>query len=186
MVLAIALMIAPRAAPAVTLAGIDIPETYQIDGKTLVLNGYALRTLTLLRVKIYVAALYMPQKTYDAQGVMASPGPKVVVVHYLHSGTKDQVESRYREGEAENCGNGGCDASLEADFERLVKTAPAIEAGDTATFVVTDKTLRIAFNNRPLEQFGRAALGNLVLASFIGPHPPSTEFRASLLGLMKP
>ena len=179
------LALAPRAG-AVDLAGVHIPETFQIDGRTLVLNGYGLRTLTFLRVKIYVAALYLPERTYDPQAIMTSAGPKVVVLRYLHGGSKQQVQSRFREGEQENCGDGRCDASLEADFERLVAAAPAVEPGDTTTFVVTDKSLRVSFNGRPLEQFGRGALGNLILAGFIGPHPPSQEFRASLLGLMRP
>src|SRR4051794_11205974 len=100
--------IAPASAM-VQFAGVSIPETYQIDGRTLVLNGYGLRAVTFLKIKAYVAALYLPQKSFDPEAIFASPGPKVVVVHYLHSGSKSQVESRYREGEMENCGDGSCD-----------------------------------------------------------------------------
>ena len=171
---------------AAQIAGVEIPETYQIDGQTLVLNGYALRTLTFLHIKIYVAGLYLSQRTNDPQAILASRAPKVVVVHYIHGGTKEQVEGRYREGEMENCGNGGCDKSLEADFERLVAAAPAVEPGDRTEFVVTEKGLRVSFNGRPLEHFGQWALGNLILTGFIGPHAPSPEFRGYLLGLLKP
>jgi hypothetical protein len=175
-----------RDAEASQIAGVDIPDTYQIDGQTLVLNGSALRTLTFLHIKIYVAALYVPQKTNDPQAILASRGPKVVVVHYIHGGSKEQVESRYREGEMENCGDGGCDKALEADFERLVAAAPAVQPGDSTAFVVTDKGLRVSFNGRPLEHYGQPALGNLILSGFIGAHPPSPEFRAYMLGLLKP
>jgi hypothetical protein len=174
-----------RHVKAAQMSGVEIPDTYQIDGRTLVLNGYGLRTFTFLHIKIYVAALYLPQKTSDPQAILTSPGPKLVIVRYIHSGSKDQVQSRYREGEMENCGDGGCDKALEGDFERLVNAAPAVEPGDSTAFVVTDKSLRVSFNGRPLEQYGRGALGNLILAGFIGVHPPSPELRASLLGLVK-
>ncbi len=175
-----------REAQAAQLAGIEIPDTYRVDGQTLVLNGYALRTLTFLHVKIYVAALYLPRPSNDPQAILASAGPKVVVVHYIHGGSKGQVESRYREGEQENCGDGRCDKALEVDFERLVGAAPAVEPGDSTTFIVTDKSLLVSFNGRPLENFGQAALGNLILTGFIGPHAPSEEFRGKLLGLLPP
>jgi Chalcone isomerase-like len=175
-----------RPAVAASIAGVDVPESYHVDGHSLVLNGYGLRTLTFLRIKIYVAALYLPRKAYDPQAIMASAGPTVVVVHYLHSGTQEQVQSRYREGEQENCGDGSCDPSLRADFERLLSVVPPVEPGDTTDFVVTEKSLRISFNGRPLEEFGRGALGRIILAGFIGPHPPTQDLRASLLGLMTP
>lgn len=163
-----------------------MPETYQVDGHSLVLNGYGLRTLTFLHIKIYVAALYLPRKTDDPNAILASPGPKVVVVHYLHHGSQEQVQARYREGEQENCGDGGCDISLQGDFERLLNAVPPVEPGDTTDFVVTEKSLRISFNRRPLEPFGRGTLGNLILAGFIGNRSPTPELRAGLLGLMTP
>jgi len=173
-------------AAAASVAGVDVPETYQVDGRTLVLNGYGLRTLTFLHIKIYVAALYLPRKTDDPKAILASPGPKVVVVHYLHHGSQEQVQARYREGEQENCGDGSCDMSLQGDFERLLSAVPPVEPGDTTDFVVTEKSLRISFNRRPLEQFGRGTLGNLIIAGFIGTRSPTPELRAGLLGLITP
>lgn len=177
---------AHAAAATVEFAGVAIPEAYQIDGRALVLNGYGLRTVTFLKIKAYVAALYLPQKSYDPAAIFASSGPKVVVVHYLHSGSKAQVESRYREGEMENCGDGSCDRSLEVDFERLVAAAPAVEPGHTTVFVITDRNLRVSFNGQPMQQFGNGALARLMLAGFIGPHPPTPDLKANLLGIMKP
>ena len=173
-------------ASAVELAGVQVPETYQIDGKSLVLNGYGLRTLSFLRIKLYVAALYLPQKTYDPAEIFASAGPKVVVLHFVHSGSREQVQSRYREGADENCGDGSCDRSLQAEFERLVASAPPVVPGDTLAYIVTDKSLRVSFNGRPADTYQSPKLGNMMLAGFIGPHPPTVDLKANLLGIMKP
>jgi Chalcone isomerase-like len=157
-----------------------------MDGQTLVLNGAALRTLTVLKVRIYIVALYLPRKMRDPAAILAAPGPKVALVHYIHSGTKEQVQDRFRTGEKNNCGDGSCDKSLEPDFERLVSAAEAVEPGDTTAFAVTSKGLQVSFNGRPFQSFGKPALGNQIINGFIGPHAPTAEFRATLLGLPAP
>src|SRR5689334_5764610 len=176
------LYLAP-AARAATLAGVEGPDTVQVDGKPLVLNGVGLRTLTILRVKIYVAALYLPKKSSDARAILASPGPKVVSLHYIHGGSKEQVQDRYREGEKVNCGNGGCDAALQGDFEKLVASAQPVREGDITNFVVTERGFRVIFNGWPVVSFSDSRLGNMILEGFIGAHPPSEDLRAGLLGV---
>ena len=110
----------PAAAQAATLSGATLPDTYVADGQTLVLNGVGLRTLTIFRVKAYIAGLYLQRPSHDAQQILASPGIKVIVLKFLHSGSKEQIEKQFREGEAKNCGYGGCAKSDQADFEKLV------------------------------------------------------------------
>ncbi len=46
------------------MAGVDLPDTAQVGSTTLVLNGMGLRTKMM--VKVYVAGLYVTQKTSDA------------------------------------------------------------------------------------------------------------------------
>ena len=41
------------------LDGVQLPATLQVDGKSLQLNGFGLRTYSLLGIHIYVAALYL-------------------------------------------------------------------------------------------------------------------------------
>ena len=51
---------------AAELAGVVMPEQVTVDGKTLVLNGLGLREATFLRVDVYVAGLYLEEKSQDA------------------------------------------------------------------------------------------------------------------------
>ncbi len=172
-----------RPVRAVVVGDEQIPDTYQLDGHTLVLNGAVLRTLTVLKIRAYIVALYLPQAMHDPDAILRSPGPKVAVVHYLHSASQDQVRERYRTGEKNNCGHGECDKSLEADFEHLVSSVVPVEPGDTTVFAVTARGLRVSFGARPFQPFGQAALGDLIIKGFIGDHAPTPEFRAAVLGL---
>lgn len=176
-------------AHAATLADVQVPETLALDGKQLVLNGFGLRTLTFLKVKIYVAALYLPKKSADAQAILASPGPKVLVLNHIHSGSKSQVQDRYKEGLKVNCGDeqgSGCPADLRADYQKLFESAQPVAEGDVTQYIVTEKQFRVVFNGKPVISFPNAALGNMILSGFIGAHPPSQELRESLLGVQHP
>ena len=170
-------------AMAVTYEGVTIPDTYTVDGRELVLNGLGLRTLTIFHVHVYVAALYTAHPSHDAAQILASQDPKVLVLHFIHSGSKDQIEKEYREGEANNCGAGECSPSDRADFERLIAAAPAVGPGDTSTFVFHGDRVRVYANADKIADFKDGDLGYHLLGGFIGKHPPSEALRNSLLGL---
>lgn len=172
-------------ASAATLAGVTVPDSYTVDGQTLALNGIGLRTLTIFRVRIYVAALYLVRPNRDAAAILASPEPKVLRLQFIHSGSKAQVERQYRQGEANNCGNGECAPSDEADFERLVAAAPAVNPGDTSVYIFTDKGVKVLANDRVIGDFADVDLAHQLLRGFIGPHPPSASLRDQLLGVAK-
>ncbi len=167
---------------AASIAGVSLPDAYPLAGQTLALNGIGLRTLTILRVKVYVAGLYLAQKSRDPRAILASPGPKVVMMQFLHTASKADVEKQYREGEAKNCGHGECAPSDKGDFERLIAATPAAAVGDTLTYVCTGRGLRVLANNKPVIEIANPDLATRILAGFIGDHPPSDELKASLLG----
>jgi len=170
-------------AAAATLAGETLPDTYSVDGKSLVLNGIGVRTLTIFHIRAYVAGLYLPNPSHDAQQILASPGPKVILLKFIRAASKSRVERQYREGEEKNCGDGGCDRADEAEFDRLVAAAPAVAAGDTSTYVFTGKSVRVFANDQLIDDFTNQDLAYRLLSGFIGNRPPSPELRRQLLGL---
>ena len=172
----------PRPGQAATLGGVTFPDTYPAAGQTLVLNGMGLRTLTVFNVRAYAAGLYLPQKSGDARAIMASPGPKVILLQFLHAASKAQIEKQYREGETKNCGHGECAPADEGDYERLIAATPAAAVGDTLAYVVSSRGVRALFNNRVIGEFANPDLGLRLLAGFIGNAPPSEDLKRHLLG----
>ena len=170
------------AGQAATLGGVTLPDTYPAGGQSLVLNGIGIRTLTIFNVKVYAAGLYVAQRSGDARAILASPGPKVIVLQFLHAASKSDIEKQYRAGEARNCGNGGCDPADEADFERLIAATPAAAVGDTLTYILSPRGERALVNNRQIGEFANPDLAVRLLAGFIGPTPPSEDLKRHLLG----
>ena len=172
----------PGLARAASVGGVTLPDTYPVGGQTLVLNGAGVRTLTIFNVKVYAAALYLPQRSASGPAATGAPGPKVVLLHFLHAASKSDIDKHYRDGEARNCGHGECDRSDEADFERLIAATPAAAVGDTLTYIVTPRGLRALFNTREIADIPNPDLGQRILAGFIGPTPPSQDLKRQLLG----
>ena len=168
---------------AATVDGVTLPDSYPVDGQSLVLNGIGPRSLTILNIKIYVAGLYLTRPDHDAQRILASPEPKVILLQFLHGGSKADVEKEYRAGETNNCGDGSCDPADKADFERLIEAAPAVKFGDTSTYIFTADGVRVLANNREIASFKNKDLAFRLLSGFIGAHPPSEDLRHHLLGL---
>jgi hypothetical protein len=170
-------------ATAVTLEGATFPDRYVVDGQSLALNGIGVRKITIFRIRIYVAALYLPRPSHNATEILSSSGPKVLRLQFIHSGSKAQVEQEYRNGEAQNCGHGECSPSDQADFERLVAAAPAVEPGDTTTYVFNDNGVKVFANKEMIGDFADVDLAHHLLEGFIGQHPPTEALRNALLGL---
>jgi hypothetical protein len=170
---------------AATMDGASLPDTYPVPGQTLILNGMGIRTLTIFSVKAYVAGLYLTQPSHDARAILTSPGPKVLLMQFLHAATKAQVERQYREGETKNCGRGECAPSDAADFERLVAATPGAAVGDTLTYIFTPRGVRALSNGRIIGDFANPDLALHLLASFIGDKPPSEDLKDHLLGLKR-
>jgi hypothetical protein len=175
----------PGASPAraATLEGVTLPDSTKVDGQSLVLNGIGLRTLTIFNVEIYVAGLYLAQPSHDTAAIEASKTSKVLVLHYLHSGSKAEVEKEYRAGEENNCGHGECPAQDGTDFEKLIALAPAVAPGDTTTYIIKATGFDVLANDKPLASFPNPDLGMRILDGFIGAHPPSQSLKNALLGI---
>lgn len=172
------------AAPAASLGGATLPDTYPAVGQTLVLNGTGLRTLTIFNVKVYVAGLYLAKPSHEAAEILGSTTPKVLVLQFLHTGTKAEVEAQFREGEQNNCGAGQCAPEDKPVFDALLRDIPAVAVGDTFTFIL-DGGGTVLVNNRAISRFTSRSLTRQLLAGFIGDHPPSTDLRQHLLGLAR-
>jgi hypothetical protein len=175
-------LLAPNAMAA-SLAGMTLPDSYPVEGQTLVLNGIGLRTLTIFHIKAYVAGLYLVRPSHDAREILRSAESKVVILKFIRAASKERVETQYRAGEAANCGHGECAPSDQADFEKLIAAAPAVKPGDTFTYIFTNRRVRVFANDRVMGDFADRDLAYRLLSGFIGDHPPSADLRRQLLGL---
>lgn len=174
------LCMAAPAARAAELEGVRMPDSIEVSGKHLVMNGIGLRTFSFLKLGIYVAALYLEQRSHDARAIMDSPGTKVIDIHFIHDADAERVRTAWREGFDQDCSD-ACHLPR-ADVEAFLAAVPDLHQGDICRMLYTQDFVSIAVNGRVLGKVTQPAFMRVLLATFLGPHPPTERLKRELLG----
>jgi hypothetical protein len=116
--------------------GVTMPDTAQVDGKTLKLNGIGTRVknIVFVGVNVYVAGIYLETPSKDPAQIIASDQTKRVVMVMLRDLERKAIIDAVRDGFQQNAG-----AQMAALKPRLDKFLALIDSdfkkGDK--FVVT-------------------------------------------------
>ena len=162
--------------------GVILPDRLEAAGATLTLNGTATRTYSVLRIRVYVAGLYLEQPARDADAVLASPDVKAVVVRYLQPVKRDDAIAAWRHYLTANCPAPSCRMPADA-LARFEAALGPVRKGDTQRFLFTPDGVEVAAS-----EFGPAAtaipdptFARLLLATWIGTVPTSEAVKRGLL-----
>ena len=130
--LAAALLLAALPVQALDVAGVKVPDTFSLDGKTLALNGAGLRTKTFLKVKVYVAALYVTERSKDPAAIVALDAPKAIRLTLLRNVDRSTFVESLRDGVAAN--SPGQSQALAPKLKQLEDAMPAdVKEGQVIT-----------------------------------------------------
>lgn len=176
---AAAILMLSGSATAAQLDGVALPEAVTLDGTELHLNGIALRTYSWLRIHIYVAGLYLEHPSHDAAAILESPEKKLLVVRFERDVDTTDAREAWREGFENNC-RAPCHLAP-SDIERFLAAVPAMRAGDRSTLAFTREGLQITMNGHTLGTITDPVFSRAVLATFIGPEPPTALLKRELL-----
>jgi hypothetical protein len=185
--LAVALALAPMrsgatmSANAAELDGVTLPDMLQAAGTPLRLNGIGMRTFSLFRIHIYVAALYLQQPTSDAEAILRSDAIKLLDIHFVHDVDAIRARDAWMTGFRDNC-RAPCHLPAAA-VERFLGLVPDFHKGDSSTLLFNSHSAVISVNGRVLGTVDDAAFSRAILATFIGVYPPTEPLKHGLLGL---
>ena len=161
-----------------SLAGVTLPDSTQVGGKALVLNGIGLRTK--LMFKVYVAGLYLEQKSSDADAILKQDAPRRVVMQFLRDLSRDQMVEAFTESFLNNSPDA---TALKGDIDKMLGAFEPVKTGEQMVFTYTPgvgTTLTIGGKDKvtvPGQAFGRA-----MFACWLGPKPPSADLKTKMLG----
>lgn len=85
---------------AATIEGINLPDSLELGARKLMLNGAGVRVKVV--VKVYVAGLYLEQKTSNAQVALTHPGAKRVALVMLRDVESEELGRLFIRGIEEN------------------------------------------------------------------------------------
>ena len=178
--LALSLTLAAVAAEAKTVAGVNLPDTVNVNNQTLVLNGASIRKK--LFIKIYVGGLYLASKQGDAAAVITADSPRRMIMHFLYGVSKSQISEAWEEGLRDNTPNAS--AEVKANFSKLASWMEAIDKGKelVLTYVPGTGTI-VEVNGVAKGTLPGKATSDAIVATWIGPKPgPGDDFKKEVLG----
>jgi len=164
-------------------AGVTLPDRATVDGRTLILNGMGLRRATWLRIKVYVAGLYLEEKSPDADAILHPDRTKRIVLVFVRAVDRDDLLDAWDESFKENAG--GDFATLEAGLATFHDWMPdRVAKGDTFTFTYLPETgVLVTVKDEPRGTIAGAIFARSLFASWLGARTPSPALKAELLGL---
>lgn len=165
-------------ASAGSLAGVTLPDTATVGGETLTLNGMGLRE-KLGFLDIYVAGLYFPAKTTDANKIITSDVPKQITMHFVYNVTRDQMVEVFRESLSKNPKA----ASFKTQMGQLEAGLTDMNKGDQIKIeyvpgVGTNLYLR---GSKKATLAGKDFM-EAMFSIYIGSNPPTQALKSGLLG----
>jgi len=165
--------------PAATLAGVTLPDTAQVGGKTLVLNGLGIRTKYV--VKVYVAGLYLEQKSSDPNAIIKADAPKQIVMKFVHGASKSQMTDAFDESFKDNTPD--AEKTMKADIDRLLGALDPVKVGDEMVFTYVPGTgTTLAINGKEKVTIAGSAFGPVLFSVWLGPKPPNADLKKGMLG----
>ena len=181
LVLSLTLLVSPHFSSARIAKGVNFEEFIVTpDHKRLVLNGIGLRQKTFFKVNVYVSALYLEKTSQDFETVLSSPDPKEVQLVFLRNvGVKDILKS-WEEGFANNCET-HCER-FDQSIANLRSIMKDVKDREKVTFRFRDKKVELENDRKESVVLGDGDFGRLILATFIGKHPPTEEVKDGMMG----
>ena len=156
-----------------------MPETIQIEGKTLTLNGLGLRKKAI--IKLYVAGLYLEAASKDATAIVAADTPRAIRMQFLRGLGKGQLVSAFREGFEKNAPEKA--AAQKAAVERFLGLVADVKQGDVVSYTyVPGKGTIIASGDREIGTIAGKEFADALFLIWLGPKPPSDDLKRGMLG----
>ena len=166
---------------AATCPDVNFPENIVVGKTDLVLNGIGLRKATFLGIKVYVAGLYLPNKSSDAELILSSDQSWRLLLHFVRDVDSDDIQEALDEG-FESATDGKVKA-MQEDIDSINKLLPDLRDGDRLAFThEVGKGVSVGYNNIAKGEVMGDHLAATMLAIWIGQEPPNEDLKAGLLG----
>lgn len=180
LILAALALVPLTVARAAELDGIAMPDMQVADGTRMRLNGIGLRTYSVFGIHIYVAGLYLERTNNNPDAILRSSERKLLDIRFLRDVDAEDARRAWQNGFNENC-KAPCHLDPH-DVERFLASVPSIHAGDETSLFFTPRGVDVKFNGRSMGDIADPHFAETMLATFIGPVPPTPRLKRELLG----
>jgi hypothetical protein len=160
--------------------GVEFPDSVDVGGQTLQLNGTGLRKKFV--IKVYVAGLYVTERSSDPDAIVKADAPKRVRMVFLRGVSKKQILEAYEDGFRANSGGPQLDALL-AKLHRIEPGLVDMKSGQEmlVTYEPGKGTTVSAAGGAPATVEGKD-FADAMFRNWLGPKPADGDLKRGLLG----
>ena len=152
-----------------------------MQASPLTLNGVGVRQATMVKVNVYIAALYVAQKSTEANAILTSNTPKQLVLHFVRDVDGADLKKAWEEGFANNAK--AQMPALKARIEQLKAWMVDMKSGQQLTFTHKPGAgIEVDVNGTVQGTVEGEDFAKALLAIWLGPKPPNAGLKAGLLG----
>ncbi|MGA7748931.1 MAG: chalcone isomerase family protein [Gallionella sp.] len=169
---------------ALEVSGVKLADSIHLGSHDLVLNGAGLRTKFFF--KVYVAALYLGEKTHVAEVALNQSGEKRVALYIKRELSDEQMLHSFNEVMAANHTAAEMQA-MEPQLKELTEIFHAVKSvreGDVVFLdYLPDSGTKIIVNGVPRGNIAGAVFNRALFKIWLGDRPAQPNLKQKMLGL---
>lgn len=176
-----ALLVAPGL-HALEVAGVQVEEKAKVGSQDLVLNGAGIRSKVF--IKVYIGALYVPQKASSAAALVDGNGPRRMSLRLLRDVDADSLYNALRDGLKDNSSEAEQAAfkPQQDQFAAIMRKVGNAKNGDTVTLDFSGEGVAVSFNGESKGAVAGAPFAKALLKVWLGDNPVDGSLKKALLG----
>ena len=178
---AMTLMLA-GAAWSAEVGGVRLDDKISVGGQELVLNGAGVRTRAIF--KVYVASLYVPEKSRDAAAIVTR-APRRVQLNLLRNLSASQLVDALNDGLRDNTPEAelGAIKPQMDELTSIMRTFREVHERDVVALDFVDGATRVVLNGETKGTVQGEAFNRALLRIWLGERPVQGDLKRALLGL---
>jgi Chalcone isomerase-like len=160
--------------------GINFPEQARADASMLTLNGLGVRKATLMKINVYIAALYVANPSSGPNAILGSKAPIKLILHFVRDVGAGDISNGFDEGFARSA-----KGQLPALRERIAILngwMTDLKSGQQMTFISRPGVgVEVDISGSVKATVKGDDFAKAFLSIWLG-SPPNAEIKAGLLG----
>jgi hypothetical protein len=161
--------------------GVNIPDQIQVESSPLSLNGLGVRKATMLKVNVYVAALYVVRPSSDPKVLLSANSPTELSLYFLRDVGAADMREAWSGGFAKNAKERL--PTLEERIAMLNGWMADMKVGRRLIFSFKPGVgVTINVNGTARGTIKGDNFAGALFSIWLGADPPNSEIKAGLLG----
>lgn len=180
--LGLILLALPLYSGAMTVEGVDVPDTYSYEGEKLTLTGAGSRSKWFM--DLYVAGLYLSSaETESAKAIIESDEPQAITLN-ITSGMITSERMRDATLDGFDAATEGDTSAIQDDIDRFMAVfEEKIEEGDQFDLVyIPEEGVSVLKNGQHKDTLGDLAFKRALFGIWLSENPVDKDLKARMVG----